>query len=92
MPYPTYPKVVEDFYQLAGMPCWNDHGYAPAEAWEMLRSDESVAAASLAQIKTMLTYSVRGERFGQGHWEDMIQQGRIGAILRRLQQLRGTVE
>ncbi len=88
MPSPTYPKDVEEFYRLAGKSCWNDYDYDPAEAGEMVQSNEFIASASLAQIKTILTYCVRGECFVQGHWDAMIQQGRIGAILRRVQQLR----
>jgi hypothetical protein len=36
----------------------------------------------------MLTFCVRGERFCDGHWAEMVKAGRIGAILRRLEQLR----
>ena len=45
-------------------------------------------SASLAQIKTMLTFCVRGERFCDGHWGAMVSEGRIGAILHRLSKLR----
>jgi len=51
----------------------------------MVHSDEAIAAASLAEIKTMLTFCVRGERFCDGHWGAMVSKGRIGAILRRLE-------
>ena len=64
-----------------------DTNYTPSEAGELVASDEAVAAASMEQIKTMLTYCVRGERFCIGHWEAMIHEGRIVLILRRLKQL-----
>ena len=57
----------------------------------MVYSDDAIAAASFAQIKTMLTYCVRLERFCDGHWAAMIRDGRIAAILQRLGQLRDTV-
>jgi len=45
---------------------WNDAGYVPAQAgWAML-SEDGVRNATLDQIKTMLTYCVQGERFGDG--------------------------
>ena len=88
MPFPTYPPVVEEFFSLAGQDCWSDFGYDPSAAGELVHSDEAIASASLAHIKTMLTFCVRGERFCDGHWGAIIQEGRIGAILRRLQQLR----
>lgn len=92
MPYPTYPPVVEEFFRLAAQPCWCDYGYEPADAGEMVRSDEAIASASLANIKTMLTFCVRGERFCDGHWGAMLTEGRMGAILRRLQELRESVQ
>jgi Family of unknown function (DUF6508) len=91
MPYPTYPPAVTEFFSLAEQDCWSDFEYDLSTAGDLVRSDEAIASASLAQIKTMLTFCVRGERFCDGHWEAMIQEGRIGAILRRLQQLRGDV-
>jgi hypothetical protein len=36
----------------------------------------------------MLTYCVRGERFGDGHWAAMLETGKIVAILQRLRMLR----
>jgi Family of unknown function (DUF6508) len=90
-PYPAYPPEVMEFFRLAGQPCWSDYVYDPVAAGEMVRSDEAIATATLDQIKTMLTFCVRGERFSDGHWGVMIRQGRVGAILRRLQQLRGEV-
>jgi hypothetical protein len=40
----------------------------------------------------MLTYCVRGERFGGGHWEEMLVSGVVVKLLRRLEQLRETVK
>ena len=88
MPYPIYPPAVLEFFELAGQPCWSDYDYEPSAAGEMVRSDAAIATASLAQIKTMLTFCVRGERFCDGHWQAMIDEGRIAAILRSLEQLR----
>ncbi len=88
MPYPTYHEDVEQFYRLAGQACWSDYDYKPAEAARMVRDDEFIANASIADIKTMLTYCVRGERFCDGHWGEMLRSGRIVAILKRLRVLR----
>lgn len=88
MPYPTYPPVVEEFFALAAQPCWCDSGYDQTAAGEMVHSGDAIARASLGDIKTMLTYCVRGERFCDGHWGAMVREGRIGAILRRLRHLR----
>lgn len=91
LPYPIYPREVETFFNLAAQPCWCDPGYAPDQVGSLIRNDAAIASASLSEIRTMLTFCVRGERFCDGHWDAMIQGGRVGAILRRLEQLRGTV-
>ena len=83
-PYPIYNSVVTEFFSLASVECWSDHGYNPSEAGQMLKDDDFVKAASLAQIKTMLTFCVRGERFSDGHWGAMIEQGYIRRLLERL--------
>jgi hypothetical protein len=86
-----YATDVNDFFHLAGRPVWQDRGYQINEAGEMLADDDIVAAAGLEQIKTMLTFCVRGERFSTGHWEYMLKTGRISALLDRLEELRETV-
>jgi hypothetical protein len=89
LPYnPNYPQMVEEFFRQASLEWWQDYEYKPEIAGKMVASDEAIASASLAEIKTMLTYCVRGERFCDGHWGVMVRKGRIGAILRRLKELR----
>ena len=88
--YPIYPEDVEAFFLLAGQPVWCDTGYKPAEAREMLEDDACVAAAGLDEIKTMLTYCARGERFCDGHWAAVLESGRVQALLRRLAALRAS--
>lgn len=91
MPYPVYADDVQAFFRLAGQPWWSDYGYHPARAREMLEDDAFVARATLAEVKTMLTYCVRGERFADGFWAAMLEQGRVVALLRRLAVLRDSV-
>jgi hypothetical protein len=88
VPYPVYCDDVLEFYTLAGQTHWSDFEYDPREAWAMLNDDEVIAKASLEEIRAMLTYCVRGERFADGHWAHMLESGRIVAILRRLAALR----
>lgn len=92
VPYPNYPPAVEEFFALASQECWCDYLYDQDQAAEMVGNDAFISAASLAQIKTMITYCVRGERFCEGHWGVMVREGRIRAILHRLRQLRGLAE
>lgn len=87
-PYPIYPEDVIEFYGLTGQPCWSDYDYRPEEAARMLQDAALIQRATLAEIKTMLTYCVRGERFSDGHWAAMLESGRIVALLKRLRVLR----
>ena len=88
LPWPNYPDVVEKFFEAAGEDCWWDVGYVPADAGEMVRNEAFIAGASLAQIRTMLTWCVRGERFCDGHWAKVLEDGTVYSLLRRLEHLR----
>jgi hypothetical protein len=89
-PWPDYNQTVLDFIKVAGRPCWSDYEYIPVEAGRMLMDEELVRNASLAQVKTMMTYCVRGERFCTGHWAAMIEQGHARRLLERLTVLQRT--
>jgi hypothetical protein len=88
MPYPIYDADVVAFFLQAGQPWWSDYTYDPRTARELLSDDASIGRCSLEEIKTLLTYSVRGERFVDGHWLHLLETGRIWAVLRRLAELR----
>jgi hypothetical protein len=64
-----------------------DYDYKPEEAYQMFINDDVIKSAGLAEIKTMLTYFVRGERFFDGHWGGMIEGGYIRRLLQRLAEL-----
>ncbi|MBL0353981.1 MAG: DUF6508 domain-containing protein [Candidatus Dechloromonas phosphoritropha] len=85
--WPEYDEVVEEFFRIASRECWSDYAYSPEVAGRMLEDDEVVNTADLAQIKTMLTYCVRGERFCEGHWSAMIEDGDVRRLLQRLAEL-----
>jgi hypothetical protein len=90
MPWPVYDEVVKELFEAAGKDCWMDFDYVPEEAGRMLEDRALVRQASLDQVKTMLTYCVRGERFCDGHWGAMIEQGHVRRLLERLAELRAT--
>jgi hypothetical protein len=83
--YPIYAADVTEFVRLAGDSWWMDTSYQPQEAGQMLADDAAVQSASLEQIKTMLTFFVRGERFSDGHWGWLLENGRIQSLLHRLE-------
>jgi hypothetical protein len=87
LPWPEYDDLVTEFFQLASTECWTDHEYDPETAGENLNDANAVQSADLDQLKAMLTYCVRGEKFCDGHWGAMIEGGQIRRVLERLDQL-----
>jgi hypothetical protein len=87
MPYPNYNHLVEEFFRLVSG-SWLDYDYNPEQAYQMLKDENTINTASLAQIKTMLTFCVRGERFSDGHWGEMIEKGYIRRLLERLNEIK----
>ena len=84
MPYPDYDPLVEEFYRAISSGGWLDYQYNPEQAYRMIQDENLIKTASLSQIKTMLTFCVRGERFSDGHWAEMIEKGYIRQLLERL--------
>jgi hypothetical protein len=87
LPYPKYDPLVEEFFRRVSSK-WLDYEYNPERAYQMLKDENRVKAASLAEIKTMLTFCVRGERFSDGHWATMIERGYIRRLLERLNEIK----
>ncbi|MCS6885523.1 MAG: DUF6508 domain-containing protein [Acidobacteriota bacterium] len=87
LPWPEYEPIVLIFFQVASRECWIDYNYHPEKARQMIEDAGQVKAADIMQIKTMLTYCVRGERFCDGHWGRMIQEGYVRRLLERLMEL-----
>jgi hypothetical protein len=82
-----YDPVVRRFYRLVSQDCWCDFGYQPAEVERSIQDLEWLSRASIPEIKTVLTYCQRQERFCTGHWKAMIEDGVIRAVLERLKMI-----
>jgi hypothetical protein len=87
-PYPNYNPLVEEFFTTVAKDGWLDHEYNPEQAYEMLQDENLIKSASLDQIKTMLTFCARGERFSDGHWGEMIEKGYMRRLLERLEKIK----
>jgi hypothetical protein len=88
LPTRVYEEDVKLFFDAAAQPHWTDRAYSPQAAAEFLKDDQQIEQATLGEIKSLLTYCVRGERFMDGHWENLLSSGKIMRILERLQVLR----
>ena len=88
LPYPNYHPLVHEFFGHVASDGWLDYEYNPEQANRMLRDENTVKTASLEQIQTMLTFCLRGERFADGHWGEMIEKGYIRQLLERLNEIK----
>ena len=82
-----YPDAVEEFIDEASHKTWSDFEYDPEAAGQAIADPAFVARASLEQLRTLLTYFVRGERFCDGHWTALIADGTLDRLIQRLRQL-----
>ncbi len=87
MPRSEYDQVVQQFFQAVSAECWTDMDYLNKESGKMLQNEDAIKYADINQLKAMLTYCVREERFCLGHWASMIESGKIRLILERLAEL-----
>lgn len=88
LPYPNYNPIVEEFFRTVSGGGWLDYEYNPEQAYKMLKDEDFIKTASLPQIQTMLTFCVRGERFSDGHWAEMIEKEYIRRLLERLNEIK----
>ena len=79
---------MEEFFRPVASGGWLDYEYDPEQAYQMLKDENLIKTASLSQIKAMLTFCVRGERFSDGHWGQMIENGYIRRLLGRLNKIK----
>jgi len=84
LPYPEYAPEVDEFFRIASQEQWCDYGYNPENALRMIKEPGFIQSASLLEIKSMLTFCVRGERFSDGHRGVVIENGTVRRILERL--------
>ena len=64
-----------------------DRNYEPVEAVELLKDEVAVREATIPELQQMLTAVVRGERFCDGWWGSMIEDGHVRRLLERLAEI-----
>ncbi len=85
VPWPEYDDAVDAFRQEATKDCWRDTNYTSNMENVNFENDEIEKSATLEEIRTILTFCIRGERFCDGHITAKIKGGTIKAILKRLE-------
>lgn len=87
LPAPDYADVVQEFFEAASKDCWTDPDYLDRDVNQILAQEDGLATANIDEIKSVLTFCVRGERFCDGHWAAMIEAGHVKRLLQRLVEL-----
>lgn len=85
--YPIYDEKLKQFFKEFYSIKWSDHDYDPQKVSKLIHNDKLIAKSSLADIKSMLTYCARGERFCDGFWGGLIKDKTLVKILQRLKEL-----
>jgi hypothetical protein len=78
--YPVYPIEISDFMRLLDSAKWLSRDYQPDEVSQILAN---IDAASMEDIKTILTAALRSERFGDGMWISILKGGTLTAVIAR---------
>jgi hypothetical protein len=84
-----YQPLVVEFFNLLAQECWLDHDYDPAEAYRVLTDPQQLKTADLAKLRSLFTWCLRGERFCEGHWGQVITSGMLREIMNRLREISG---
>lgn len=89
--HPIYTNAVMQFFGIVSMEPWIVDQYDPEQEQEHIETFGYIDKASIAELRLLLTYINRGERFCDGFWGSHIRNGNLVAILKRLGDLRETL-
>lgn len=91
MPWMEYDQQVLDFIRACGVNGWLepfDWMVWLPEAQYLHDHPEVLETASVETLRKLLTLHIRRDRFFEGHLANMIHDGHIAAILRRMAAIR----
>jgi len=83
----VYDDVVSEFNDVLYKYDWVDSACDWPGQQEMVMDDVAIAKAGIQDIRVMLTVFARKERFCEGIQLNLLREGRVQAILERLQEL-----
>ena len=81
--FPNYKEAINELFKLNKF--WIDINYM--ENMELIK-DTKIEDMTINQIKSLLTFHKRSERFSYGSWENMIKNGDMKEIKNRLTKLK----
>jgi hypothetical protein len=83
-PHPVYDDDVVAFFMRIGVEPWVDPHYRSRRPERLIANPGLLADAGYADVRAVLNYCARGERFCDGYWFDVLQRGVVQAALVRL--------
>jgi len=83
---PEYTDEIHGFFNLL-VPPFIDTDYMSSPVLSWLEDPNFMEAATVEQLRTVLTWLARGERLCDGFWDEQIGNGNLVKALRRLQAL-----
>lgn len=86
-PTPVYHEYVEDFFREVSTICSIYGELEKDSAQHLLYDDALLATADIYTVRALLAYCLKGEQFLDGHWVQLIRDGRITALLCRIKTL-----
>jgi hypothetical protein len=86
IPAPAAEKLRDALYHRKLILYGFHWGTWSAEA-ESFRDPATLATATLDDLRKLFTYHVRKDRFVEGHYAGVIEDGHMAALLRRLREL-----
>ncbi len=90
LPFPEYRVEVEGFFTALGefLLLWTPTSSDYLETSRELRDDhDAIGSAGPDEVKALLTFVWRGEKFCDGFWEAQLQSGLVTVLLDRLHEL-----
>lgn len=87
LPAPIYQSAFMEFIRAASEDCWMDPEYLSVDVNRLLADPNLLHQADIDQLRAVLTFIVRGERFCDGHWATMVERGHVIRLLQRLKEL-----
>lgn len=82
-----YRKDVREFFILLQDSEWDYLDYLSPEIRDFIKHPQKIQFANLKQIKGILTYCRKGERYVEGHRNVMLKRGVVQEALKRLKNL-----
>ena len=89
-PFPQYDRTVNEFFEIVWQRFWQED-FDPKEVRGILEDTKQIQDINLDQIKSILTYFARGERFCDGLKASAFEDGHIRRLLERLAEIRKTL-